>query len=240
MKKNWIAVLMLAAMLLALGACSSQNADTPAGSAAEENDYVLNVAYEARYYENGAMTCVEQFDAERRLLNSEGNIPYDDHYYEEYRPTEAAAAIDISELAAMDGVQRAECTQVYHHLLNTGDALTAQPTFMAIGYDGHGAIKAIRLYYQTAEMAAPALIYQIIFELDENGNTTSAVKTASNGDVIFERYYTNTLDGDILMSSTITGTYYGGLSYQEDGTTVRETLDTPVYFESAVEYVAQQ
>lgn len=244
MKRITVLLCLLMAAVFVFSACSSQNAADgsaeaePTENVVDEGASVINpadVACEARYYEDDQLTVIEQYDDQGRLLSSEGDVSDEYHYYEEYRVTEGSGMIDLGDLPAMEGVARTECTQVYYHMLSESEALVAQPTYLAFGYAENGAIKVTRLYYQTAEMAAPVMLYQVVFDLDENGNTIHAVKTAGNGDVVFERDYVNEYDGETLTASAISGTFYGNQVYQ-DNTTVRETLDTPVFFTSRVEY----
>ena len=244
MKKISVLLCLLMAAVFLFAACGSQNAATGSmeesadTGAADEGASVINpadVACEARYFENDQLTVIEQYDDQGRLLSSEGDVSDEYHYFEEYRATDAAAAIDLGDLAEVEGVSSTDCRQVYYRMLSESDALAAQPTYLAFGYDENGAIKVTRLYYQTDEMEAPVVIYQVVFDLNENGDAVHAVKTAGNGDVVFERDYTNEYDGETLVAASITGTFYGNQVYQ-DNTTVRDTLDTPVSFSSRVEY----
>ena len=246
MKKITVFLCLLMALCL-LCACGPQNA--PAGSGAADPassgesasiEKSPNAAYEAHYYENGVATCIEQFDADRRLLNCEGDISDDYHYYEEYVRNDYAAGMDLSDMLAMDGVTYGESTQVYYQQLNGSGELEPQSTLMAFGYDDAVRLRVIRLYYYVDGMEAPVLVYQVAFDLNEKGDPVHAVKTAGNGEVIFERNYENTYDENgILMYSMITGTFYGDVTFQ-DGVSIRDTLETPVEFESAVEYTLVQ
>ena len=246
MKKITVFLCLLMALCL-LCACGSQNA--PAGSGAADPassgesasiEKSPNAAYEAHYYENGVATCIEQFDADRRLLNCEGDISDEYHYYEEYVRNDYAAGMDLSDMLAMDGVTYAECTQVSYQQLNGSGELEPQSTLMAFGYNDAVRLNVIRLYYYVDGMEAPVLVYQVAFDLNEQGDPVHAVKTAGNGEVIFERNYENTYDENgILMYSMITGTFYGDVTFQ-DGVSIRDTLETPVEFESAVEYTLVQ
>lgn len=244
MKKISALLCLLMAAVFLFAACGSKDAPTGSLEGSAEVDVVddgasvikpADVACEARYFENDQLTVIEQYDDQGRLLSSEGDVSDEYHYYEEYRDTEAAAAIDLGDLAEMEDVSSTDCRQVYYRMLSDSDALLAQPTYLAFGYDENGAIKVTRLYYQTEEMEAPVVIYQVVFDLNENGDPEHAVKTAGNGDVVFERDYTNEYDGETLTASAITGTFYGNQVYQ-DNTTVRDTLETPVSFQSRVEY----
>ncbi len=244
MKRITVLLCLLLAAVFLFAACGSQNAANGSAEGSAEADTVddgasvinpADVASEARYYENDQLTVIEQYDDQGRLLSSEGDVSDEYHYYEEYRDTAAAGAIDLSDLAEMEGVSSTECRQVYYRMLSDSDVLQAQVTYLAFGYDENGALKVTRLYYQTDEMEAPVVIYQVVFDLNEFGDPVHAVKTAGNGDVIFERDYANEYDGETLIASAISGTFYGNQVYQ-DNTTVRETLDTPVYFSSRVEY----
>lgn len=243
MKKITALLCLLLAAVFLFAACGSQDAATGSAEAepaevADDGGSAINpadVASEARYYENDQLTVIEQYDDQGRLLSCEGDVSDEYHYYEEYRATEGAGMIDLGDLPEMEGVSSTECLQVYYHMLSQSDVLEAQPTYLAFGYDENGNLKVTRLYYQTADMQAPVVIYQVVFDLNENGDPVHAVKTAGNGDVVFERDYANEYDGETLTASAITGTFYGNQVYQ-DNTTVRDTLETPVPFESRVEY----
>lgn len=244
MKKISILLCFVLSAVLLLAACGSQNAVSGSEDAAQEPTGKAasiiqpeNVAYEARYYENDQLTCVEQYDDARRLLSTEGDLSDEYHYYEEYRVTDMSNSIDLTDFAQLDGVSAVECTQVFYHMLSEGDALVAQPTYLAFGYNENGYLCATRLYYLMEEVDHPIVLYQVVFDLNESGDAIHAVKTAGNGDVIFERDYQNNYDENgILMSANITGTFYGNQVFQ-DNTTVRETLETPQQFSSYVEYV---
>ena len=246
MKKITVLICLIAALCL-LCACGSQNAAS--GSAGGDNaasgtpaaiEKSPDAAYEARYYEGGVMTCIEQFDANRRLLNCEGDISDEYHYYESYVRNDYAAGMDLSDLIAMDGVTYAEATQVYYQQLNGSGTLDPQSTLMAFGYNDAVQLKVIRLYYYVDGMEAPVMVHQVVFDLNEQGDPVHAVKTAGNGEVIFERNSENTYDDSgILMYSHITGTFYGDVTFH-DGVSIRDSLEAPVEFESAVEYVLVQ
>lgn len=181
---------------------------------------------EARYYTDGTLDCIEQYDTHGRILSTKGDIAGADTYYEEYRMTDKADEIDISPVEKMRGVSRAECAQVYHEYTDYAPGLKEQPMYFVVGYNDQGKIKAIKCFYYEDGMDSPVMVYQIEHELDGHGNIIRSVKSAGNGDVLFEREYQNTYEGDKLISSEITGMFYGN-QVMRGNQTVRESLETP-------------
>lgn len=136
---------------------------------------VLKHPSEVRAYDKDHNLCwIEYYDSRGRLTKSvsyhpDGNLSDTT----EYRPTEAPAGLDLSEMKDMDGVKTVECVQRFS--ADGDEALKPDGVFAVRGYDWRGRLVAEQYFeerdgayqmYLTITMELDAYGYPIVKTLD--------------------------------------------------------------------------
>ena len=184
---------------------------------------------EARFCdEDGEYTGSDFYGAEGEYLASSGN---DEEL--KYRITDRSRQLDTSEVAAMEGVVKVECRQVFVDEEGSGSDMSETPFVFMRGCNRFGKPCVTRVYqFLDNDWDHPVLSYETVYETDSNGNPTHLVQKSTSGDVVEEHWYENIYSGKRILSSEVSIIRYGYVFGTEF-----TANDTPQNSRSRVDYI---